>query len=127
MSTSFTAQKDDHSSSVQIDGITEWTSWITLPETDRTQIYINVIALNGIYKDAGGGKIDNSVTVEFEIEELDDALCRPETSRQLRKRYPVPRQTPGATTIETVTIFTGPCRVRARRSSQYDYVFRCRG
>ena len=28
-----------------------------------------------------------------------------------------------ATTIETVTIFTGPCRVRARRSSQYDYTF----
>lgn len=122
-SSTFTAQKDDQSASVQIDGISEWTSWITLPESDRTQIFINLIALNGIYKDGGGGKIDNSVSVEFEIERLDSELIPTGTVETVTETLSGATSETRAATLETITGFTGPCRVRARRTSDYDYAY----
>lgn len=112
---------------VQMPGIIGWTNWVTVPELDRTQIWCNVIAPNGMYVDSGGGKSRTTVVFTIEIEKLTST-------------YPyVPLGTPVvetvtdllsgavtdlcAVTIEHATVWAGPCRVRMRRTTDFDFAF----
>lgn len=121
--TTFTGRINDKSCTVAIDGVDEWSSWITLPQTTRTQVWMNLIALNGIFKDGGEGKVQNSAEIEFEIEKLDASLSPTGTVETVTETISGATSDTRAVTIEHVTSFTGPCRVRARRTTPYNYEY----
>ena len=109
--------------SVQVGGSNEYTAWVTLKTVDRTEIYVNVIAANGMYRDAGGKSI-TGVNFAIEVEQLTAALA-PTGNVQT-----VPGSLNGATsderaqTVDIVTTWVGPARVRMRRTSDYDFTFK---
>lgn len=108
--------------SVQFDGKSEYTDWVTLPDTDRTEVWCNVLAPNGMFKD-NGGKSLASVSFEVEIEQLDSGLnplgIVEVVSGTLSGAVPDER----GDTVEHATAWTGPARVRMRRTTNYDYAF----
>ena len=103
--------------------VTEYTDWTTLKGNDRTEVWVNIVAPNGLVKDNGG---QSACTVEFEIsiERLD-----PETSLPTGQVEIVLGSISGsvtdeqADTIEHATAWTGPARIRMRRTSQHDFDF----
>jgi hypothetical protein len=123
--TSWPRQIDLLTCSVQISGGAEYSDWITLPDTDRTQVWCNVTAPNGMYKDSGGKSVA-TVAFDIEIEQLDATTLLP-------LGVPVVETVTGslsgsvtevrADTIEHTTAWTGPARVRMRRTTAYDYAF----
>jgi hypothetical protein len=110
---------------IAVDGKSEYTDWVTLPDADRTEVWCNIIAANGLYKDSGGKSIA-TVDFEIEIEQLDQDTLLPLGS-------PVVETVNGALTgsvsderadtIEHATAWTGAARVRMRRTTAYDYSF----
>ena len=111
------------SSMVTLDGVTDnWSAWFTLPDTSRTQVWSNVIAANGMFKDGGSGEINTSVNFQFEIEEIVGGTPTG-TVETVNASINGSTQDQRGVTIEQVTAFTGTCRVRARRTSNFDYSF----
>lgn len=108
---------------VKLDVATEYTTWTTLPATDRDKVWVNVVAANGMYKDAGGKSV---ATTEFsiEIEKLDPITLIPtgivETVASSLSGSVTDER---ALTAEQTTAWVGPARVRMRRTSAYDYLF----
>lgn len=98
--------------------------WVTLPEDDRAEVWCNVVATNGIYKEDQGGKQSETVSFNIEIERLDPSTLQPtgqvETvSGSLTGQTGTER----ADTVEHATSWTGPARVRMYRTSPHDYTF----
>lgn len=120
-SATFSGQYDNFSSSVSINGVSEYTNWVTLPQTDRDRVWINLLAINGIYKDSGGGKLLTEVEIEIEIEQLTSDLDPTGTIETIAETLSGATSDLRAATVDHSTGFTGPCRVRARRLTQYDY------
>ncbi|WP_041742280.1 host specificity factor TipJ family phage tail protein [Collimonas fungivorans] len=109
--------------SVQIAGRTNYTDWVTLPIVDRTEVWCNVTAPNGMFKDDGGGKAATSVNFSIEIERLTAALVPTGIVETVSGTLSGSVQDERADTIEHATSWTGPARVRMRRTSAYDYDF----
>lgn len=109
--------------SINVAGKSEATDWVTLPDLDRTQVWCNVVAQSGIYKD-NGNKVAASVAFAIEIEKLDPLTFLPtgvvETVAGALSGSVTDER---ADTIEQATAWTGPCRVRMRRTTPYDYGF----
>jgi hypothetical protein len=102
----------------------EWTAWVTLTVPDRTEAWLNIIALAGLNRDDGGGPATTSVDYEIEIEQLDaDDLSPLGVVETVTGTLSGDDSEEYADTVERATGWTGPCRVRARRSSNYDYGF----
>lgn len=105
-------------------GTSNITDWVTMPDPDRTQVWANFIAQGGMYKDDGSGKTPATVNFYMEIERLDPVTLVP--SGQVET---VPGVLSGATTderavtVEYTTTWAGPARVRAARTTDYDYGF----
>ena len=105
-----------------LDGL-EYTDWVTLPDVDRTEVWCNVTAPNGLFRDDGGKSL-SSVNFEIIIEKLSADLLTPLFIIEI-----VTGVLAGAVsderadTIEHATAWTGPARVRMRRTSDYDYDF----
>ena len=103
---------------------TEYTTWTTLPSVDRTQIWVNIVAAGGMYKDDGG---KGSATVNFE---LSIQQLNPNTLIPTGPIFLFASSLSGAVTneraitIEYPTSFTGPARVRMRRTTPADYDFK---
>lgn len=108
--------------SVQMDGKTEYTDWVTLPDTDRTEVWSNIVAPNGMFKDSGG-KSTASVNFAIEIERLDADLVPLGTVETITGTLSGAVSDERADTIEHATAWTGPARVRMRRTTDYDYAF----
>ena len=109
--------------SVQVDGVSEYTDWVTLPDADRTQIWCNLTAPNGMFKD-NGGKSVATVNFAIEIERLDAATLLPTgTAETVTSSLTGSVSDERADTIEHATAWTGPARVRMRRTTAYDYGF----
>lgn len=119
----WTAGDLDKISSVQIVGAAEWTSWVTVPDTDRTQIWVNIIAQQGLYKDSGGGQQPVMVNFELQIEKLDDDLSPTGLIDTSSGAISGTSSEQYAVTFERITPWTGPVRVRMRRSSDHDFDF----
>jgi hypothetical protein len=106
-----------------ISGVSEWTDWYTLPQVGRTEVWANFVARNGLFRD-DGTKHPTDVSFELQINRLDPATLTPTADYQL-----VSGTLSGATsrqraeTLENITSWVGPARVRARRSSDYDYLY----
>lgn len=96
--------------------------WITLPDLERTQVWCNVIAPNGLYKD-NGGKSLMQVDFEIEIEKLTNALVPTGVVEIVPSSLSGSVADERADTIEHATAWVGPARVRMRRITNYDYGF----
>lgn len=104
-------------------GLTDWTGWYTLPDPDRTEVWTNVLAVHGMYKDDGGGKQDTSVSYEVQIEQLDADLEPTGVVETITGTLSGGTDNERAETLEHATGWTGPARVRARRTTPYDFDF----
>ena len=113
----------ESSANVQVVGVSEYTDWVTLPAKDRTEVWCNVVAPTGMYRD-DGGKSPATVNFVLEIERLTEALAPTGTVEQVTGNLRGAVQDERAETIERRTGWTGPARVRMRRVTQYDYGFK---
>lgn len=103
--------------------VTEWTDWTTLDDATRTELWVNIVAPNGMYKDDGGFS-NAEVEFELEIERLDPGTLVPTGTVEVVTATLAGSVTDErATTVEHATAWTGPARVRMRRTTQYDYDF----
>lgn len=103
--------------------VTEYTDWVTLVAPERTEVWVNIVAPNGLYKDDGG---QSTETVEFElsIERLDPVTLAPTGVVEIiTSTLSGSVQEERADTLESTTAWTGPARVRMRRTSQHDFDF----
>jgi hypothetical protein len=103
--------------------VSDWSPWITLPDADRTEIFINVVAPQGMYKDDGGRSVA-TVVYEAQIERLNPSTLAPTGQVEVVSGdISGSVQEERAETLEHVTAWVGPARVRMRRVTQYDYGF----
>lgn len=103
-------------------GLTEWSDWVTLPQADRTEVWVNLLAQLGMYKD-DGGKSAASVSFEVQIERLTTALAPTGQVETVTDTISGAVTDERAVTVERVTAWAGPARVRARRVTPFDYDF----
>jgi len=108
---------------VQLADVSDYTDWVTLPGKDRTEVWCNVVAPTGMFRD-DGGKTAATVTFAIEIEKLTAALVPTGTVEVVSGSLRGAVQDERAETIERRTAWVGPARVRMRRLSQYDYAFK---
>lgn len=108
---------------IQIVGVSDWTDWVTLPNVDRTQVWANVVAQNGMYRDDGGR---SEALVEFiiEYEQLSPSLTPLGVVETVTSSLSGSVTDERAITVEHTTAWTGPARVRMRRMTPYDYDFK---
>jgi hypothetical protein len=103
-------------------GLTDWTGWVTLPDTDRTEAWMNVLAAAGMYLD-DGAKSGTTVAYEIQIEQLDGSLVPTGVVETVGGSITGATSNERAETLERVTAWTGPARVRARRTTPFNYDF----
>ena len=110
--------------SITIDNVvSDWTDWMTLNVLTRTEVWTNVIARGGMFKD-DGARSTATVAYEVQVEQLTSPGLVPtgvvETySGSLSGSTGNTR----GETLERVTGWTGPVRVRMRRTTPFDYAF----
>lgn len=103
-------------------GLTDWTDWVTLPATDRTQVWINIVAPQGMYVD-NGGRSPTSVIYNLEIEQLDGSLNPTGVVESATGDLTGAITDEIGETLERVTGWVGPARVRVRRFTPYNWFF----
>lgn len=108
---------------VSAEPVTEWADWVTLASLTRTQVWNNFVAAQGMYADAGG-RSAVSVTLEVQMERLSLVSLAPTGQVETATiTLSGSVQDQRADTLESVTAWTGPVRVRARRVTPFDYDF----
>lgn len=120
----FPTEKDNQVASVLlVNPPSDWTDWYTLKAQDRTEVWINVVARAGIIRTDPNGN-DTALTVDYEaqVERLDAVTLAPtgqvETfAGQLNGATRIER----AETLERVTAWVGPARVRVRRTTPFPF------
>jgi hypothetical protein len=110
-------------STITIVGATHVTDWVTLPAADRTEVWCNVIAPGGMFKD-DNGKLITAVGYTIEIEQLRANLSPTGTVETLTGSLSGAVQDERAETVEHATAWIGPARVRMFRSTSYDFEFK---
>lgn len=123
LTTSTFAVEKEVASTVTLGGMSEWTDWVTLPADDRTEVWVNVLAQQGIYKDDGEGKVSETVDFEIEIEQLTAGLVPTGVVEVVTGSISGAVSDERADTVEHATAWVGPARVRMRRSSDHDFDF----
>lgn len=110
-------------STITIAGVTHVTDWVTLPAPDRTEVWCNVIAQNGMFKD-DNGKLITTVGFTIEIEQLAADLSPMGIVETVTGSLSGAVQDERAETIERTTSWVGPARVRMFRSTPFDFEFK---
>ncbi len=110
-------------SAITIVGATYVTDWVTLPEADRTEVWCNVVAQNGMFKD-DNGKLITTVNFTIEIERLAADLTPTGTVETITASLSGAVQDERAETVEHVTGWAGPARVRMYRTTPFDFDFK---
>lgn len=114
------------SPTVVADGVNQWVGPFQTDAENLTQIWANVVAQNGLYGiNSDNKQVSISVTVQFELTPIDgngDPIGSPETFNLTIQGSAVDRSFTGATKKMDPT-FTGPCSIRARRTSNFDFSF----
>jgi len=103
-------------------GLSDWTDWVTLASLTRTEIWANVLALNGMYKD-DGGRSGTSVAYAMEMQQLNGSLMPIGGVVTASGSLSGVTTEERAETLEYATAWGGPARVRMRRLTPYDYAF----
>ncbi len=121
--TEFTSTSPLISAEVSITpALSGFTDWATLPSASRTEVWVNVIAQNGLYRDNGAKSIA-SVSYEIEIEQLNSDLTPAGIVETITGTLSGASADEVADTVERVTAWVGPARVRMRRTSDLDLGF----
>lgn len=108
---------------LQLSGKDHRTFWVTIPTVDRTEVWVNIVAQQGMFRDSGG-KSYTEVDFEIQIEELDpDDLSPTGNVETVAGTIGGQVSDEVAQTVEHVTGWVGPCRVRLLRTTLYDYAF----
>lgn len=119
----WTAGDMDKEAGIQVVGAVEWSGWITVPDPDRSQVWSNIIATQGLYKDGGGGPQPLTVNFELQVELLDEDLNPTGSVDTSSGSISGNSSDQYAVTHERITPWAGPVRVRMRRSSDHDFDF----
>ena len=101
----------------------EWSGWVTVPDADRVQIWSNVVAAQGLYKDAGGGQLQLTIGFELQSELLDSNLSPTGIFDTVAGSISGNSGDEYAVTFERETPWKGPIRVRMRRTTDHDFGF----
>ena len=104
-------------------GSPEYTSWVTLKDADMTQVWVNLVAPQGLFYDAGSGKTLLYVNYAIETQALDGSYMPTGAITTTTGTMTAATSDEQAKTIEITTGHTGATRVRARRTSNHDYGF----
>lgn len=123
LTTSGWAAEKEVASTIIIAGATHITDWVTLPAADRTEVWCNVIAQNGMFKD-DNGKLITAVNFTIEIEQLRADLSPTGLVETVTGSLSGAVQDERAETIEHSTAWTGPARVRMFRTTPFDFDFK---
>jgi hypothetical protein len=108
-------------STIQVGGASAFTDWVTLPDADRTEVWVNITAPQGLFKD-NGGKSVASVGYTLDIQRLDPVTLAPLSDFEVVSGTLSGSVTDErAETVEHATAWTGPARVRMHRTTPYDY------
>jgi hypothetical protein len=110
-------------SAIAIVGATYITDWVTLPTADRTEVWCNVVAQNGMFKD-DNGKLITAVDFNIEIERLAADLTPTGTVETITASLSGAVQEERAETVEHLTGWIGPARVRMYRTTPFDFEFK---
>jgi hypothetical protein len=108
---------------VTLPPVAEDEGWVTLSDKGRTQVWCNIVAANGLFKD-DGGKSECTVGFEIYIEKLDAALQPTGIVETVAGSLTGVDTDERADTVEHATGWTGPARVRMKRTSEHDFVFK---
>ena len=103
-------------------GNPEWTDWVTLTDTDMTQIWVNLIAQQGLYYQDSNGSYNLTVNYEIQYQKV---VSGTPTGSIYTNSGSMSGQSPSqvAKTIEITTGWLGATRVRVRRSNDHDFGF----
>jgi len=104
-------------------GNPEYTSWVTLKDEDMTQVWVNLVAPQGLFYDSGSGKTTLSVDYAIETQALDGSYLPTGAITTTTGTMTAATSDEQAKTIEITTGHTGATRVRARRTNNHDYGF----
>lgn len=104
-------------------GNPEYTSWVTLKDENMTQVWVNLVAPQGLFYDSGSGKTTLSVDYAIETQALDGSYLPTGTITTTTGTMTAATSDEQARTIEITTGHTGATRVRARRTNNHDYGF----
>lgn len=96
----------------------EWTSWMTSNSSTATSVWMNVTAIGGLYRDNGKGQQAITVAYQFEVQRPDGT-----NTQVINSSLTGQGQDMRAETVEFPLPWTGPFRVRARRTTPYDSSF----
>lgn len=102
--------------------LSDWTDWYVLPQVDRTEVWGNFVALRGMSKD-DGSKSGTEVAYTMEVEQLSALLVPLGVVETVAGLITGATSNERAETLEQVTAWTGPARVRARRTTPFDFDF----
>lgn len=103
-------------------GNPEWSDWVTLKDADMTQVWVNIIAQQGLYAQDNNGRYFLTVNFEIDYQQMIGVV-------PIGSIYTYSGSLTGNTsdqiaqTIEITTGWTGAARVRVRRSSNHDFGF----
>lgn len=107
---------------VTVNGVSEYTAWVTLPDADRSEVWCNIVAPSGLFRDDGGKSVA-AVAYAIEIEQLSALLAPTGLVETVTGALSGSVTDERADTIERSTAWVGPARVRMRRTTAYDYDF----
>lgn len=118
-----TTYGDEAEATITVDNdLVDWTGWVTLPDTSRTEVWTNVLARNGMYRD-DGAKSTTSVEYEVQIEQLTALFAPTGVVETITGTISGATSNERAETLEQITAWAGPARVRVRRTTPFDYDF----
>ena len=101
----------------------EVSSWVTLKDENMTQVWVNIVAPQGLFYDDGNGKVSLSVDYAIETQALDGSYLPTGVITTTTGTMTAATSDEQAKTVEITTGHTGATRVRARRTSNHDYGF----
>lgn len=104
----------------------KWVGPFTLSDTNLEQVFVNVVAQNGLYKDDGYTQVRMDVTVELELTPVDVAgnATGPAETFQATIEGSATLTSTRATTIKANPTFTGRCKARMRRITNSDLSYK---
>ncbi|MES2207290.1 MAG: host specificity factor TipJ family phage tail protein [Pseudomonadota bacterium] len=107
--------------------VSNFTEWLFLENPLQTKLLFNLSSTNGIYKDAGGGPISIAIDTEFEIQRLVSGVPTGTVfTATLTEHSKSGNESTGASLLYDLlgtAGFSGPCQVRARRTTDHDFSF----
>lgn len=98
--------------------------WVNLVEPERTEVWVNIIAPQGMYKDDGSGRTNITVEFRIEIEQIDEFSVPTGLIEIVEGSLSGATPDQRAVTVEKVTSWVGPARVRLSRLTNFDYTFK---